>query len=170
MENGAWNLSKHEAYKFKFYDQVNEDHIIYDFSDFVNLSGNLTLWSCSAIGKKFAKMKLGPIILLLMFLSILVLSWHPYGSIPSLLIRTAAVGKTEYKNFEDPLASYRWILNKDFLLFPELFGGNAYFNRVQRPQKHRVTWFWGKIRQHKIALCLTFWSRILKLYTVVGLT
>ena len=46
-------------------------------------------------------------------------------------------------NFEDPLASYRWILNRDFPLFPELFGGNAYFNRVQRPQKHRDTWFLG---------------------------
>ena len=38
MENSAWNLSKHETYIFKFYDQVNKDHIIYDFSDFVNLS------------------------------------------------------------------------------------------------------------------------------------
>ena len=77
MENDAWNLSKHETYIFKFYDQVNKDYIIFNFSDYT-------------------------VILLLTFLSILVLSWHPYGSIPFLLIRAAAAGKMEYKNFEDP--------------------------------------------------------------------
>ena len=49
MDNGAWNLSKHETYIFKFYDQVNKDYIIYNFSDYT-------------------------VILLLTFLSILVLS------------------------------------------------------------------------------------------------
>ena len=28
-----------ETYIFKFYDQVNKDYNIYDFSDFFNLSG-----------------------------------------------------------------------------------------------------------------------------------
>ena len=69
MENDAWNLSKHETYIFKFYDQVNKDYIIYDFSYFFNLSGKFnTLIVFSA------KMKLGSIILFLTFLSILVLS------------------------------------------------------------------------------------------------
>ena len=74
MENGAWNLSKHETYIFKFYDQVNKGHIIYDFSDFVNLSGKLNTLIVFSDRKKFAKMKLGSIILFLTFLSILVLS------------------------------------------------------------------------------------------------
>ena len=74
MENSAWNLSKHETYIFKFYDQVNEDHIIYDFSDFVNLSGKFNTLIVFSDRKKFAKMKLGPIILLPTFLPILVLS------------------------------------------------------------------------------------------------
>ena len=49
IENGAWNLSKYENNIFKFYDQVNKDYIIYNFSDYT-------------------------VILLLTFLSILVLS------------------------------------------------------------------------------------------------
>ena len=42
MENGAWNLSKHETYiLFKFFDQVNKDDTIYNLSDFLNHSGTL---------------------------------------------------------------------------------------------------------------------------------
>ena len=58
MENGATNLSKHETYIFKFYDQVNKGHIIYDFSDFViNLSGEFNTLIVFSDWKKFAKMK-----------------------------------------------------------------------------------------------------------------
>ena len=63
-----------ETYIFKFYDQVNKDYIIYDFSEFSNLMGKFNTLIVFSDRKKFAKMKLGSIILLLTFLSILVLS------------------------------------------------------------------------------------------------
>ena len=56
MENGAWNLSKHETCIFKFYDQVNMDNIIYNLRDFFNISGKLNTLIVFSDRKKIVKL------------------------------------------------------------------------------------------------------------------
>ena len=55
MVHGTSVSMSDETYIFKFYDQVNKDYIIYDYSDFFNLSGKFKTLIVFSDGKNSLK-------------------------------------------------------------------------------------------------------------------